>query len=58
MNEFLITKGFTLNDTLEMIGLIGLGTDFPTAFEKTYGMSTAKYFSELRVYLKTQNYGW
>jgi hypothetical protein len=41
-----------------MIGLIGLGTDFPTAFEKTYGMSTAKYFSELRVYLKSQNYGW
>ena len=58
MNEYLITKGFTLKDTLDMIGLIGSGTDFPTAFEKTYGMSTATYFRELRAYLKTLNYGW
>ena len=58
MNEFLIVKGFTLKHTLDMIGLIGAGTDFPTAFEKTYSMSTTQYFSELRAYLKTLNYGW
>ena len=58
MNEFLIIKGFTLKHTLDLIGLIGSGSDFSTAFEKTYSMSTTQYFSELRTYLKTLNYGW
>jgi hypothetical protein len=57
-NEFLIIKGFTLKHTLDLIGLIGSGSDFPTAFEKTYSMSTTQYFSELRTYLKTLNHGW
>lgn len=58
MNEFLVMKGFTLKDHLSLIKTIGLGTDFPLAFEQVYKMSTAQYFTELRAYLKTLNYGW
>lgn len=58
MNEYLIMKGFTLNDNLELIRLIGAGQEFPAAFEKVYKMSTSKYFSDLRAYLKTLDLGW
>jgi hypothetical protein len=58
MNEFLIMKGFTLKDTLDVVKLIGTGIDFPTAFQQVYKISTAEYFKQLREYLKTLNYGW
>lgn len=58
MNEYLIMKGFTLQDNLELIKLIGNGMEFPAAFEQVYKMSTIKYFSDLRAYLKTLDLGW
>ena len=58
MNEFLIMKGFTLKDTLDVVKVIGTGVDFPTAFQQVYKISTADYFQQLRAYLKTLNYGW
>jgi len=58
MNEFLIMKGHTLKDTLDVVKLIGTGIDFPTAFQQVYKISTAEYFKQLRAYLKTLNYGW
>lgn len=58
MNEFLIMKGHTLKDTLDVVKLIGTGIDFPTAFQQVYKISTAEYFKQLRAYLKTLDYGW
>ena len=58
MNEFLIMKGYTLKDTLDVVKLIGTGNDFPTAFQQVYKISLAEYFKQLRVYLKTLDYGW
>ena len=58
MNEFLIMKGFTLKDTLDVVKAIGTGVDFPTAFQQVYKISTTEYFQQLRAYLKTLNYGW
>ena len=58
MNEFLIMKGYTLKDTLDVVKLIGTGVDFPTAFQQVYKISTAEYFKQLRAHLKTLNYGW
>jgi hypothetical protein len=58
MNEYLVMKGHTLNDVLEVIRLIGTGSDFPTAFQQIYKMSSADFFTQLRIYLKTLNYGW
>jgi len=58
MNEFLIMKGYTLKDTLDVVKLIGTGTDFPTAFQQVYKISLEEYFKQLRAYLKTLNYGW
>lgn len=58
MNEFLIMKGFTLKDTLDVVKVIGTGVDFPTAFQQVYKISTAEFFQQLRAYLKTLNYGW
>ena len=58
MNEFLIMKGYTLKDTLDVVKLIGTGIDFPTAFQQVYKISTAEYFKQLRAHLKTLNYGW
>jgi len=58
MNEFLIMKGHTLKDTLDVIKLIGTGIDFPTAFQQVYKISLEEYFKQLRAYLKTLNYGW
>jgi hypothetical protein len=58
MNEFLIMKGHTLKDTLDVVKLIGTGVDFPTAFQQVYKISLEEYFKQLRAYLKTLNYGW
>jgi hypothetical protein len=58
MNEFLIMKGFTLKDTLDVVKVIGTGVDFPTAFQQVYKISTTEYFQQLRTYLKTLNFGW
>ena len=58
MNEYLVMKGHTLNDVLELIKVIGNGTDFPTAFQQVYKLSTTDFFTQLRAYLKTLNYGW
>jgi hypothetical protein len=58
MNEFLIMKGHTLKDTLDVIKSTGTGNDFPTAFQQVYKISLEEYFKQLRVYLKTLNYGW
>jgi hypothetical protein len=58
MNEFLIMKGYTLKDTLDVVKLIGTGVDFPTAFQQVYKISLAEYFKQLRAHLKTLNYGW
>jgi hypothetical protein len=58
MNEYLVMKGHTLNDVLELIKVIGSGTDFPTAFQQVYKISTTDFFTQLRAYLKTLNYGW
>jgi poly(A) polymerase Pap1 len=58
MNEYLIMKGFTLNDTLEVVKKIGTGIDFPTAFQSVYKISTAEFYKQLREYLKTLDYGW
>ena len=58
MNEYLVMKGHTLNDVLELIKVIGNGTDFPTAFQQVYKPSTTDFFTQLRAYLKTLNYGW
>jgi hypothetical protein len=58
MNEFLIMKGHTLKDTLDLVKLTGTGIDFPTAFQQVYKISMAEYFKQLRAYLKTLNYGW
>jgi hypothetical protein len=58
MNEFLIMKGHTLKDTLDVVKLTGTGIDFPTAFQQVYKISVAEYFKQLRAYLKTLNYGW
>ena len=58
MNEFLIMKGHTLKDTLDVVKLIGTGIDFPTAFQQVYKISMAEYFKQLRAYLKTLDYGW
>jgi hypothetical protein len=51
-------KGHTLNDVLEIIRVIGNGSDFPTAFQQVYKISTIDFFTQLRAYLKTLNYGW
>jgi len=58
MNEYLIMKGHTLNDVLELIRLIGDGSDFPAAFQQVYKISSKDFFAQLRAYLKTLNYGW
>lgn len=58
MNEYLIMKGHTLNDVLEVIRVIGNGSDFQTAFQQVYKISTTEFFAQLRAYLKTLNYGW
>jgi hypothetical protein len=58
MNEFLIMKGHTLKDTLDVIKLTGTGVDFPSAFQQVYKISMAEYFKQLRAHLKTLNYGW
>ena len=58
MNEFLIMKGHTLKDTLDVVKLTGTGIDFPTAFQQVYKISMAEYFKQLRAYLKTLDYGW
>ena len=58
MNEFLIMKGHTLKDTLDVVKLIGTGVDFPTAFQQVYKISMAEFFKQLRAHLKTLNYGW
>ncbi len=58
MNEYLVMKGHTLNDVLDLIKVIGNGTDFPTAFQQVYKISTTDFFTQLRAYLKTLNYGW
>jgi hypothetical protein len=58
MNEFLIMKGHTLKDTLDLVKLTGTGINFPTAFQQVYKISMAEYFKQLRAYLKTLNYGW
>jgi hypothetical protein len=58
MNEYLIMKGHTLNDVLELIRAIGNGSDFSTAFQQVYKISTTDFFTQLRAYLKTLNYGW
>jgi hypothetical protein len=58
MNEFLIMKGHTLKDTLDLVKLTGTGIDFATAFQQVYKISLAEYFKQLRAYLKTLDYGW
>ena len=58
MNEYLIMKGHTLNDVLELVKVIGNGSEFPAAFQQVYKTSSAKFFTELRSYLKTLDYGW
>ena len=58
MNEYLVMKGHTLTDVLELIREIGKGSDFSTAFQQVYRISTADFFTQLRAYLKTLNYGW
>lgn len=58
MNEYLIMKGHTLSDVLDVVKLVGSGSDFPSAFEQVYKQSTTEFFSQLRAYLKTLNYGW
>ena len=58
MNEFLIMQGFTLKQNLDLVKIIGTGVDFPTAFQQVYKKTTAQFFSELRTYLKTLDYGW
>ena len=58
MNEYLVMKGHTLSDVLDLYKLVGNGSDFPAAFELVYKTSSAKFFTELRSYLKTLDYGW
>lgn len=58
MNEYLVMKGHTLNDVLDLYKLVGSGSDFPSAFEQVYKTSSTKFFTELRTYLKTLDYGW
>jgi len=58
MNEYLIMKGHTLNDVLELTRVIGNGSEFPAAFQQVYKISTADFFTQLRAYLKTLDYGW
>lgn len=58
MNEYLIMKGHTLNDVLELTRVIGNGSEFPAAFQKVYKISTTDFFTQLRAYLKTLDYGW
>jgi hypothetical protein len=58
MNEYLIMKGHTLNDVLEVTRAIGNGSEFPAAFQQVYKISTTEFFTQLRAYLKTLNYGW
>ena len=58
MNEYLVMKGHTLNDVLEITRIIGSGSEFPAAFQQVYKISTTDFFIQLRAYLKTLNYGW
>ena len=58
MNEFLIMKGHTLKETLDVVKLTGTGIDFATAFQQVYKISLTEYFKQLRAYLKTLDYGW
>ena len=58
MNEYLILKGHTLNDVLELTRAIGNGSSFPGAFQQVYKISTTDFFTQLRAYLKTLDYGW
>ena len=58
MNEYLVMKGYTLADALELVKVIGKGSDFPTAFQQVYKLSTTEFFTQLRAYLKTLDYGW
>ena len=58
MNEYLIMKGHTLNDVLELTKVIGNGSEFPAAFQQVYKISTKDFFTQLRAYLKTLDYGW
>ena len=58
MNEYLIMKGHTLNDVLELTRVIGNGSEFPAAFQQVYKISTTDFFTQLRAYLKTLDYGW
>jgi hypothetical protein len=58
MNEYLIMKGHTLNDVLELTRAIGNGSSFPGAFQQVYKISTTDFFTQLRAYLKTLDYGW
>ena len=58
MHEFLVLKGYTLKDTLDVVKLIGNGADFPSAFQQVYKISTVEYFPQFREHLKTLDYGW
>ena len=58
MNEYLVMKGYTLADALELVKVIGKGSDFSTAFQQVYKLSTTDFFTQLRAYLKTLDYGW
>jgi hypothetical protein len=58
MNEYLIMKGYTLKDSLDVVKLIGTGVDFPIAFQQVYKLSTQDFFRDLRGYLQTLEYGW
>ena len=58
MNEYLVMKGYTLNNVLEVTRVVGNGSEFAAAFQQVYKISTAEFFTELRTYLKTLNYGW
>ena len=58
MNEYLIMKGHTLNDVLALTKVIGNGSEFPAAFQQVYKISTKDFFTQLRAYLKTLDYGW
>jgi hypothetical protein len=58
MNEYLILKGFTLKDTLDVVKLIGTGIDFPTAFQQVYKVPLTEFYKQLRTYLQTLDYGW
>jgi hypothetical protein len=51
-------KGHTLKDVLELVKVIGNGSEFPAAFQQVYKISTTDFFTQLRAYLKSLDYGW